>query len=45
MEHKISKISKVKAMYMNLIFNTLATPVTTDYKGLVNANIYVYKLN
>ena len=40
-ERKISKNFKVKAMYMNLIFNTLATPVTTDYKGLVNANIYV----
>ena len=41
MERKISKNFKVKAMYMNLIFNTLVTPVTTDYKGLVNANIYV----
>ncbi|MDA9835592.1 DUF6029 family protein [Flavobacteriales bacterium] len=40
-ERKFSKTFKAKAMYMNLIFNTLATPVTTDYKGLVNANIYV----
>ncbi len=40
-ERKFTKTFKAKAMYMNLIFNTLATPVTTDYKGLVNANIYV----
>ena len=40
-ERKFSKTFKAKAMYMNLIFNTLTTPVTTDYKGLVNANIYV----
>jgi len=40
-ERKFSKTFKAKAMYMNLIFNTLVTPVTTDYKGLVNANIYV----
>ena len=28
-------------MYMNLKFNTLSTPVTTDYKGIVDANIAV----
>lgn len=40
-ERKLSKTFKTKAMYMNLRFNTLATPVTTDYKGIVDANIFV----
>lgn len=40
-ERKLSKTFKAKAMYMNLRFNTLATPVTTDYKGIVDANIFV----
>ncbi len=38
---KFSKKFKAKAMYMNLKFNTLAVPVTIDYKGIVDANIYV----
>lgn len=40
-DRKLSKKFKAKAMYMNLRFNTLATPVTTDYKGIVDANIFV----
>ena len=40
-ERKFSKKFKAKAMYMNLQFNTLATPVTTDFKGIVYANIFV----
>ncbi len=40
-ERKISKNFKAKAMYMNLRFNTLATPVTTDFKGIVYADIFV----
>jgi hypothetical protein len=40
-ERKFSKTFKAKAMYMNLQFNTLATPVTTDYKGIVFADIFV----
>lgn len=40
-ERKFTKKFKAKAMYMNLRFNTLATPVTTDYKGIVDANIFV----
>ena len=38
---KFTKNFKMKAMYMNLKFNTLAVPVTTDYKGIVDANIIV----
>lgn len=40
-ERKFSKNFKAKAMYMNLQFNTLATPVTTDFKGIVFADIFV----
>ena len=40
-ERKFSKKFKAKAMYMNLQFNTLATPVTTDFKGIVYADIFV----
>jgi hypothetical protein len=40
-ERKFSKTFKAKAMYMNLQFNTLATPVTTDFKGIVFADIFV----
>jgi len=40
-ERKFSKTFKAKAMYMNLQFNTLATPVTTDFKGIVYADIFV----
>lgn len=40
-ERKFSKKFKAKAMYMNLRFNTLATPVTTDFKGIVYADIFV----
>ena len=38
---KFTKNFKMKAMYMNLKFNTLAVPVTTDYVGIVDANIIV----
>ncbi|MBM55605.1 MAG: hypothetical protein CMB32_03505 [Euryarchaeota archaeon] len=40
-DRKFTKNFKAKAMYMNLRFNTLAVPVTTDYKGIVDANIAV----
>ena len=40
-ERKFSKSFKAKMMYMNLQFNTLATPVTTDFKGIVYADIFV----
>lgn len=40
-ERKFSKKFKAKAMYMNLQFNTLATPVTTDFKGIVFADLFV----
>jgi hypothetical protein len=40
-DRKFTKNFKAKAMYMNLKFNTLSTPVTTDYKGIVDANIAV----
>jgi len=40
-ERKFSKKFKAKAMYMNLQFNTLATPVTTDFKGIAFADIFV----
>tara|TARA_B100000427_G_scaffold328651_1_gene342303 strand:+ start:105 stop:1829 length:1725 start_codon:yes stop_codon:yes gene_type:complete len=40
-ERKFTKNFSAKAMYMNLKFNTLSTPVTTDYKGIVDANIAV----
>lgn len=40
-DRKFTKNFKAKAMYMNLKFNTLSTPVTTDYKGVVDANIAV----
>ena len=40
-ERKFSKNFKAKAMYMNLQFNTLATPVTTDFKGIVFADLFV----
>jgi hypothetical protein len=40
-ERKFSNKFKAKAMYMNLRFNTLATPVTTDFKGIVHADIFV----
>lgn len=40
-ERKISKTLKVKYAYFYFEFNTLATPVTTDFKGLVYADIHV----
>ena len=40
-DRKFSKNFKAKAMYMNLQFNTLATPVTTDFKGIVFADLFV----
>ena len=38
---KLNKSWKVKYTYFHFDFNTLTTPVTTDYKGIVNANIHV----
>ena len=38
---KFSKNFKAKYAYFHFDFNTLATPVTTDYKGIVNANVHV----
>ena len=40
-ERKISKNLKMKYAYFYFEFNTLATPVTTDFKGLVYADIHV----
>lgn len=40
-ERKISKTLKMKYAYFYFEFNTLATPVTTDFKGLVYADIHV----
>jgi hypothetical protein len=40
-ERKISKKLKMKYAYFYFEFNTLATPVTTDFKGLVYADIHV----
>jgi hypothetical protein len=38
---KVSKSFKWKYTYYNLEFNTLATPVTTTFKGIVYADIHV----
>ena len=38
---KVSKKFKWKYTYYNLEFNTLATPVTTTFKGIVYADIHV----
>ena len=38
---KFSKGFKAKYAFFHFDFNTLATPVTTDYKGIVNANVHV----
>ena len=38
---KINKKWKAKYSFFHFDFNTLTTPVTTDYKGIVNANIHV----
>ena len=38
---KLNKQWKAKYTYYHFDFNTLTTPVTTDYKGIVNANIHV----
>jgi len=38
---KLNKTWKVKYAFYHFDFNTLTTPVTTDYKGIVNANIHV----
>ncbi len=38
---KVSKEFKFKYTYYNLQFNTLATPVTTTFKGIVYADIHV----
>lgn len=42
---KINKKLKAKYTYFYLEFNTLSTPVTTDFKGLVYADIHVLELN
>ncbi|MDA0729625.1 MAG: DUF6029 family protein [Bacteroidetes bacterium] len=38
---KFNKNFKAKYSYFHFEFNTLTTPVTTDYKGIVDANIHV----
>ena len=38
---KLNKKWKAKYTYFHFDFNTLTTPVTTDYKGIVNADIHV----
>ena len=38
---KLNKRWKAKYTFFHFDFNTLTTPVTTDYKGIVNANIHV----
>ena len=38
---KFNKRFKAKYAYYHFDFNTSTTPVTTDYKGIVNANIHV----
>ena len=38
---KLNKQWKAKYTFYHFDFNTLTTPVTTDYKGIVNANIHV----
>lgn len=40
-ERKLSKTWKLKYSYFNFQFNTLATPVTTTFKGIVYADIHV----
>jgi len=38
---KFNKKWKAKYAYFHFDFNTLATPVTTDFKGIVNADVHV----
>ncbi len=38
---KFNRKWKAKYAFFHFDFNTLTTPVTTDYKGIVNANIHV----
>ena len=38
---KLNKKWQAKYTYFHFDFNTLTTPVTTDYKGIVNADIHV----
>ena len=38
---KLNSKWKAKYTFYHFDFNTLTTPVTTDYKGIVNANIHV----
>ena len=40
---KVSQKFKWKYTYYNLEFNTLATPVTTTFKGIVYADIHVFE--
>ena len=42
---KFNKRFKAKYAYYHFDFNTSTTPVTTDYKGIVNANIHVGDAN
>lgn len=44
-ERKFSSKLSTKLTYLHFDFNTLTTPVTTDYKGIVNANIVVLETN
>jgi hypothetical protein len=45
LKKKISKDFSMAFTYYYLEFNTLVTPVTTDFKGLVYADIQVLELN
>lgn len=42
---KLSRKWKAKYTFFHFDFNTLATPVTTDFKGIVNANIHVAEIS
>ena len=44
-KRKLNKKWSVAATYYYLEFNTLATPVTNDFKGLVYADIQVVEIN
>lgn len=42
---KINKKLKLSYTYFNLVFNTGVTPVTTDFKGIVYADIHVAEVS
>ncbi len=45
LKKKINKKLKLKYTFYDIEFNTLATPVTTDFKGIVYADIHVLEVN